>query len=139
MITQGTITRLTNLNFVIEECINCGVQFGMTSQMHDHFRQNRKSFHCPNGHSMYYPEDTEKLRMQRKIDKLANCNNHLIEQSEASDREIRTLVKKVSAHKGQVTKIKNRIKAGVCPCCNRTFQNLQKHMETQHKDFVNEK
>tara|TARA_Y100000310_G_scaffold338946_1_gene430083 strand:- start:1163 stop:1354 length:192 start_codon:yes stop_codon:yes gene_type:complete len=43
--------------------------------------------------------------------------------------------KTASTYKGQVTKLKNRAKAGVCPCCNRTFQNLSRHMETKHPDF----
>lgn len=23
-----------------------------------------------------------------------------------------------------------------CPCCNRTFQNLQRHMTSKHPDYV---
>ena len=40
--------------------------------------------------------------------------------------------------KAAKTRIKNRIAAGVCPCCNRTFQNLAKHMAGQHPDFTPE-
>lgn len=40
-----------------------------------------------------------------------------------------------SAYKGQATRLRNRIKAGVCPRCNRTFQNLQRHMAGQHPEF----
>ena len=39
--------------------------------------------------------------------------------------------------RGVATRMKNRIKVGVCPCCNRTFQDLAKHMASQHKDFDN--
>jgi 4-hydroxy-3-methylbut-2-en-1-yl diphosphate synthase IspG/GcpE len=28
-----------------------------------------------------------------------------------------------------------RAKAGVCPCCNRTFSNMAEHMKKQHADF----
>lgn len=34
------------------------------------------------------------------------------------------------------TRTRNRIAAGVCPCCNRTFQNLADHMRTLHADYV---
>jgi hypothetical protein len=37
--------------------------------------------------------------------------------------------------KGVKTRMANRIKHGVCPCCNRTFLNLQRHMTTQHPSF----
>lgn len=39
------------------------------------------------------------------------------------------------AQKGQNTRLKNRIAAGVCPCCNRSFQNVARHMAGQHPDF----
>ena len=28
---------------------------------------------------------------------------------------------------------------GVCPCCNRSFENLRNHMHTQHPDYGQEK
>lgn len=38
--------------------------------------------------------------------------------------------------KGVVAKIKKRVGRGVCPCCNRHFANLQRHMETQHPEVA---
>ena len=43
--------------------------------------------------------------------------------------------RRASAARGQVTKLKNRAAAGVCPCCNRQFQNLKNHMATKHPEF----
>lgn len=37
--------------------------------------------------------------------------------------------------RGHVTRIKNRIAAGVCPCCGRTFKDLARHMGTKHPDY----
>ena len=31
-------------------------------------------------------------------------------------------------------RIEKRIHAGVCPCCNRSFPNLQRHMAAKHPD-----
>lgn len=31
--------------------------------------------------------------------------------------------------------MKNRVANGVCPCCNRHFENLERHMKGQHPDF----
>jgi hypothetical protein len=42
------------------------------------------------------------------------------------------------AFKGRVTRLKNRAAAGVCPCCNRTFAQLARHMATKHKGFTAE-
>ena len=42
------------------------------------------------------------------------------------------------AAKGQISKLKKRASAGVCPCCNRSFQNLRRHMGNKHPEFVGE-
>ncbi len=78
---------------------------------------------------MIYPgkSDVEKLREEKEYLErrlvFANNNAAHAERSRAAAR-------------GQVTKLKNRIKAGVCPFCNRQFQNLKKHMESKHHDDV---
>jgi hypothetical protein len=43
-----------------------------------------------------------------------------------------------AATKGHVTRKKRqleRVASGVCPCCNRSFVNLRRHMKTQHPEF----
>ena len=32
--------------------------------------------------------------------------------------------------------VKARVAHGVCPCCNRTFKQLARHMKTKHPDYV---
>jgi hypothetical protein len=34
-----------------------------------------------------------------------------------------------------MTRIKKRVAAGVCPCCNRSFKDLARHMAGQHPDY----
>lgn len=34
--------------------------------------------------------------------------------------------------------LRNRAAAGVCPCCNRTFEQLGRHMTTKHPEYVKE-
>jgi hypothetical protein len=31
--------------------------------------------------------------------------------------------------------MRKRIQSGVCPCCNRTFENLGRHMKSKHPAF----
>lgn len=52
--------------------------------------------------------------------------------------ETRTLERRLAAQRGVTTRLKNRVANGVCPCCNRTFANLQRHMSTKHKGFIAE-
>jgi chemotaxis response regulator CheB len=41
-----------------------------------------------------------------------------------------------SATRAQLTKTKKRVANGVCPCCNRTFKQLARHMKAKHPEFV---
>lgn len=103
----------------------------MTSQMQKDFSENRKSFYCPNGHSQHYTED----EIKKLKDTIASKDRDLEWMRAQKTRAEREL----SAQKGQVTKIKNRISHGVCPCCKRTFSQLARHMKMKHPDFKKEK
>lgn len=35
-----------------------------------------------------------------------------------------------------VEKKLNRVSAGTCPCCNRSFKQLAAHMKNKHPDYV---
>jgi hypothetical protein len=43
-----------------------------------------------------------------------------------------------AAYKGQLTKVRRKVANGSCPCCNRHFENLQRHMQTKHPEYVAE-
>lgn len=40
--------------------------------------------------------------------------------------------------KGVLAKVKKRVAHGVCPCCNRSFTDLRRHMESKHPEFAHE-
>lgn len=42
---------------------------------------------------------------------------------------------KLRAQKGATTKAKKRHAAALCPCCKRTFAQLQRHMAAKHPDY----
>ncbi len=115
---------------VVETCCNCGVAFGMTVTLHGARKRDGGSFYCPNGHGQHYTESTEaKLKQTEKDLKTARSNaQYYREEAEAKARSL-------SAIRGQITKIKNRISKGVCPCCSRSFENLHRHMENKHPGY----
>ena len=108
-------------------CVECGIHFWVEAAWVDERRADAKTFHCPNGHSLSWKEkeiDQLKKRLEAKEAELARERTR----SEQKDRANAAL-------RGQVTKIKNRVQHGVCPCCNRTFQNVARHMATKHPDW----
>lgn len=121
------------------KCCRCGEVFGLDQATEAALRRSTQSFHCPWGHSQHFPlgpSTEDKLRQER--DRLKQQTARLEDEARA-EREWRQLAQnQARAFKGQVTRLKNRAAAGVCPCCNRTFTDLQRHMASKHKGFVAE-
>ena len=118
-------------------CSRCGCTTWVPDALHDAARRSENiTFYCAYGHPMHFPQGesaTEKLRRER--DRLAQTvaerNDEVNRQRKLREAAERSL----TATKGHVTRIKNRVGAGVCPCCTRSFGNLAAHMKTQHPSF----
>lgn len=101
----------------------CGISYAIPESLDRQMHDRGKSIYCPNGHQWHYTESLEK-KLQREKDRAARIQAQL-DQSEASLR----------AQRGVATKLRKKVERaehGVCPHCNRTFQNLMRHMETKH-------
>lgn len=123
--------------FVSIRCWRCDVVYGMSETMHERRKKDGESFFCPNGHSAAYKE-TEADRMRRERDRLAQ---RVAEKDDEirRQRELREgTERQLAATRGVVTRIKNRVGHGVCPCCNRTFGDLSRHMATKHPTYTAE-
>jgi hypothetical protein len=69
-----------------------------------------------------------------------------MEQLEAKERELRAVKCDILREqklrtderiaREKVERKLKRVHRGVCPCCKRTFQNIQRHMETKHPETL---
>lgn len=122
-------------------CPNCQTVHGVEQHIYDAAQQRNEkmSLYCPNGHGWHYPKgDSQTTILRRERDRarqaLAERDDTIEQEREWRKQSERS----ASAYKGQVTKIKKRVGKGVCPCCNRQFQNVHKHMESQHPEYSSE-
>lgn len=107
----------------VTECPTCFTTHGIPEAMRDQMADEGGGAYCPNGHRWWFRDASRATQLNRaKAREVA-----LRDQLQASERS-------AAAHKGQVTRIKNRVKAGVCPFCNRSFSNVREHMDTKHSD-----
>ena len=109
-----------------QRCISCGVWFGVDKYLDAERRNSKNYFYCPNGHSQAYREsEAERLRKQLQQEQQKSA-------MEAASR--RAAEEGRAKAEKELKRIKMRTDAGVCTCCNRTFQNLARHMKTKHKE-----
>lgn len=123
--------------FISVTCAECGCSFGVRHSLNEWFRADaRRWFFCPHGHQQHYTNadnDLEKVRRER--DRIKQQNAMLAQEAaEAAERE-KAARRQAAAFRGVATRMKNRVKAGVCPCCNRTFSDLARHMAHKHPDM----
>lgn len=120
--------------FEIIDCSQCHIQFGLAEDVLGRYRTSGATFYCPAGHGQCYRE-TEAQRLRKELDKAKKDQQWYADRlkDERSARE--STERRLVARKGANTRLRNRIKNGVCPCCTRTFMNLQQHIKTKHPDF----
>lgn len=110
-------------------CCDCAMLFAMTDEFYQHRLANGRMFYCPAGHAQHFTaRDDELAALKREKQSLQSQLTYAVTDAERQKREKINL-------KGQLTKTRNRIANGVCPCCNRTFQNVARHIAGQHPDF----
>lgn len=120
---------------VIEYCCVCSMAFAVPADFQRRRKEDHKTYHCPAGHGQHYYGKTEAEKQRERAERLQR-------QVGAREADIRTEQRRLeserrahAATKGQLTKTKKRIANGVCPCCNRSFANLERHMAGQHPDY----
>lgn len=109
-------------------CCECGVPFGMPSDLKEKCRADSgKLFYCPNGHAQHYSKSTAtkvkeeyEAKLKEKQEELWAANSKAVQLEVDLDKANRKL---------------KRVSKGVCPCCNRTFENLARHMKSKHPEL----
>lgn len=134
-IEQGAILTATNKIF-IDSCAECGILFGMPDQFNDKLRDNGKTFYCPNGHSLYYPGETDKAKITR-LEREKQQAREIADRAKADAKvfQEQVLAERKAKLKARESKkrLMKRIENGVCPKCNRSFSNLKRHIDSKHK------
>lgn len=121
----------------VTSCGECGTVFGMESGLQEKLVETGRAFYCPNGHCRAY-RDSDVVR-ERKAREAAEKQAQWAREDAARQRKLReTAERSARAHAAHFRRIKNRVAHGVCPCCNRTFSNVARHMSAKHPEWKQE-
>jgi hypothetical protein len=121
-------TILRTVTLETEECCNCGIVFAMPDYLRKRLLTQGGNFYCPNGHSQHYTK-SENQRLREKLDEQTREATRQAERAHQAELK----AKKSAA---ELKRISKRVSAGVCPCCNRTFQQLARHMQCKHPKYL---
>ncbi len=121
--------------FTLEVCCNCGIGFAVPDDFHRRRRADHALFYCPSGHGQHYAQKSEAEKLRENLATAKANEAFWIQRSEEKARALVSAEHRLRATRGVVTRIKRRVAHGVCPCCQRTFKDLARHMEGQHPDF----
>lgn len=104
---------------LIVECAECGGPIALANA--SALRNSHATFYCPSGHRNVFKGEIEAERLKKELER-EKQRREMAERETAMERKRAELAEKKVA----------RASKGVCTCCNRSFTNLRRHMETKH-------
>lgn len=131
---MSTFTENIQTTFHIVVCYHCALRFGIPSDLYRRAVINAVGgVHCPACGQETVWRESEASRTIRQLEQKLKWE---AEESARQKNRKEELEASLSAHKGMLTKLRKRVGAGTCPCCNRTFKQLSAHMAQKHPDYL---
>lgn len=127
------------ISFETVECGACHMLFAITSAFQRQCKEDGRAFRCPDPKcswdtQSYCETDVDKFKKELKEAEAAKARADQARRwaEESRDCERRSH----AATRGHLTRAKTRAAAAVCPCCNRSFKQLRRHMRSKHPDYL---
>ena len=124
--TQYAYGTKTSIQIVAHWCAGCGLPYGLPEGFIEQRRDDHKSWTCPNGCSRHFPAGkTDKQ-------KLADAEHREL----ALKDQLSAAIRDAETTRAALLRDRARFAAGVCVCCNRSFDNVRRHMATKHPEYA---
>lgn len=115
------------------ECGSCGGVYAIGEVYRDKCQDDGSSWNCPYCRRGWgYSKNSRIEQLRRELKSVEESRARESRWHDQTRVRLKDAKRSRDAHKGQVTRLRNRAVAGVCPCCNRTFRQLAAHMKTKH-------
>lgn len=119
----------------IRVCPVCGITYAGPARFFEDKRSTKKSWWCPNGHSLSFTK-SEADELREKLAEEKRNAEFWRSRTNTAQADADHARAQANGYKGALTKVKKRVGNGVCPCCNRSFVDLGRHMATKHPAFT---
>lgn len=116
---------------ILEEitCGTCGILHAVPQNWIQERRKTAGDIHCPNGCRRSWRE-SEAQKLKRELE----AKERELTAAKCETMRVNVLLEDEKRAKAKQDRKLKRVHKGVCPCCNRSFQNLRRHMETKHPE-----
>lgn len=119
---------------------SCGGVYAITESFHAQKHKEGGSWTCPycqtgwgfRGNGLNEKLRRDLARKEAEVLRQRNVNANIQDTLQTTRHQLR-------AEKGAKTKLKKRIADGMCPCCDRHFQNVHRHIKNQHPEYTEAK
>lgn len=119
----------TSLDMYTVDCCSCKGVYAITNYAQEKYRRTNESFWCPYcGRTQAYLEEHVEKKLDRQLQQERQRHDQTRADRDAIDRSRSAIAGALTKKKKQLDRTKN----GVCPCCNRYFDNLKRHMSSKH-------
>lgn len=129
----------TDLTVMVCPWAGCSITYAIPERLRaDSQRAGNRliSWYCPNGHSVTYPGLSEEEQLKRDLERERTRAGRLASERDQARASARAQRAAATRARNQRDKERKRVGNGVCPCCNRSFANLQRHMTTKHPEHA---
>lgn len=116
-------------------CCTCALGFYIPSEFENARRRDGAVFYCPSGHQLTYGASEADI-LRRERDRLKQDAARLEEEARLAWNTATAELARAKRAEAEVRRVTKRATAAVCPCCNRSFSQLARHMKTKHPDVV---
>lgn len=115
-----------NVDFVTETCCykDCNLTFAFTREFYNRVHNDHSWWYCPRGHQQHYngQSDAQKLQQARV-------------REQALNDQLTAAIRDAEDTRIALMRDRSRYVNGVCLCCKRSFENVRRHMQTEHPDY----
>ena len=110
----------------------CGIRHAIPEELSRALDRNESTnAYCPMGHS--YVSATHRKKREDELREQLDAERR---RTQATRELLAAEERSHAATRGHLTRTKRRVQAGTCPCCQRTFQQLARHMKAKHPDYA---
>lgn len=122
----------------------CGMKHAIPEELYRTAQRQHADGHdswiyCPQGHKWAIAGESAAAKLQREKDQLTARLARADQRQAELKTSLEAAHRQTAAQKAVATKIRKRAAKGVCPCCNRFFAELSRHIKTDHPEVFNEK